>query len=295
MVQHNVSSRTHERILRGSAAFATMHGKEKVVAPVLFRELALPVSVCSGIDTDALGTFTGETPRAGSARGAALEKARLALDAEPSATYGIGSEGSFGPHASTPFITAGCETIVLLSRDGDLVVFGSDVTTETNCAEEIVTTFAGALDVAQHFGFPSHGAVVMGVRHGRVEPEAGSIKGIRSIAALEEAVTKTVAHCGAACVSSDMRAHMNPTRMRSIERAAMDLARSAQSRCPECRNPGYGPTDRVAGLPCIDCGEPTDLVLRIVYSCVRCTRREERPRPDGRSGANPGECDRCNP
>ena len=147
-----LSSRTQRRVFIGTVAFATMRGKEEaIIAPVLLRELGLPVYVCSGIDTDLLGTFTGETQRIGSARDAALAKARLALHAEPGSTYGVGSESSFGPHPSMPFITAGCEIVVLLSRDDEFVLFGTDVTSEMKCAEVKVTTTACALEVAQQF------------------------------------------------------------------------------------------------------------------------------------------------
>ena len=42
-----------------------MHGKERVIAPVLFERLGLRVEVAKGIDTDQLGTFAGEIPRVG--------------------------------------------------------------------------------------------------------------------------------------------------------------------------------------------------------------------------------------
>lgn len=81
----------------GWASFGTMHGKERVVAPMLLDHLELEVRVADNIDTDAPGTFTPERARLGSARAGAPAKARLALDSSPGAAYGIGSEGSFVP------------------------------------------------------------------------------------------------------------------------------------------------------------------------------------------------------
>jgi hypothetical protein len=42
------------------AVLATIHGKERAFGPALHTALGLHVRVSPGIDTDALGTFTGE-------------------------------------------------------------------------------------------------------------------------------------------------------------------------------------------------------------------------------------------
>ncbi len=44
-------------------AFATMHEKERAVASVRHAHLDADLVVPAGVDTDALGTFTSETPR----------------------------------------------------------------------------------------------------------------------------------------------------------------------------------------------------------------------------------------
>lgn len=64
-----------------------------------------------------------------------------------------------------------------------------------------------------------------------------------------------------------MRAHRNPTRMAAIERATNDLVRRFHSRCPECDYPGFDLTERVPGLPCAWCGEPTRVVMTDVLAC----------------------------
>ena len=46
----------------GRAVLATMHGKEAAIAPVLLERLGLAVSTAPDLDSDALGTFTGEIP-----------------------------------------------------------------------------------------------------------------------------------------------------------------------------------------------------------------------------------------
>ena len=47
------------------AVLATMHGKERAIAPVLARFLGLKVEVAPGLDTDAFGTFSREAARTG--------------------------------------------------------------------------------------------------------------------------------------------------------------------------------------------------------------------------------------
>ena len=282
-------------VFAGTAAIATMHRKERVIGPILANGLHVHVAVAPDIDTDTLGTFTGETVRRGSAQDAAIAKARLALRHAPDSRYGIGSEGSFGPHPLMPFMTSGREIVALLSRDEDVLVTGYDLTTETNCAEVVVPTTNEALEAAFRFGFPTHGAVVTGVLDGRPFLRAGMTKGIVSIDAFRDAVARMLADCGAACVQSDMRAHLNPTRMRAIERATHDLVRRATARCPDCHHPGYDVVEHVPGLPCDDCGEPSDVALAVVYGCARCQQRVERPRSDGLTSVPAADCGFCNP
>jgi hypothetical protein len=43
------------------AILATMHAKEKVIAPIDERFLGLRLEVSTGVDTDAFGTFSRDT------------------------------------------------------------------------------------------------------------------------------------------------------------------------------------------------------------------------------------------
>lgn len=51
---------------RVEAILATMHGKERVIAPLLERELGLKVRVTTGLDTAQFETFSREIERKGS-------------------------------------------------------------------------------------------------------------------------------------------------------------------------------------------------------------------------------------
>jgi hypothetical protein len=63
-------------------------------------------------------------------------------------------------------------------------------------------------------------------------------------------------------IETDMRAHVNPTRMTEIGRLAATLAKRIATPCPSCAAPGFGIVRREAGLPCADCETPTTLVTR---------------------------------
>ena len=103
------------------AVLATMHGKEAAIVPAFQERLELTVEIPSAIDTDALGTFTGEIPREGTIRKAAVAKARLGM-AATGLSIGIASEGSYGPHPHVPFIPGGVEFMVLVDDGHGIVV-----------------------------------------------------------------------------------------------------------------------------------------------------------------------------
>ncbi len=58
----------------------TRHGKERVMAPTLESALGCRIEVVDGFDTDQLGTFTREIPRAGTQLEAARRKARIGME-----------------------------------------------------------------------------------------------------------------------------------------------------------------------------------------------------------------------
>lgn len=272
-----------------------MHRKEQVIAPILKEALGLRVEVLQSVDTDRFGTFTREVPRPGTQHATARLKAQAALTAVPEADYGLASEGSFGPHPWLPWVAGGRELIVLVGRDGGLEVVGADLTAETNHRSRLVGSVVDALPFAQDIGFPTHAVVVIGVRNGEPDVTNGLSKGLMTTEALEAAVRVVLERDGAAHLESDMRAHVNPTRMQAIGRAAQDLARLALSGCPSCGRPGFDVVERLRGLPCAECGLPTRRVRIDIAGCTGCGFHEERLPATGTAPASPGECNICNP
>jgi len=280
-------------LARRVCALGTKHGKERVLGPALESALGIRVDLVDDLDTDRFGTFTREIARRGTALETAQRKARAAMDAHPGASLGLASEGSFGPHPYIPFVAGGAE-LVLLVDDTGLELTGMDVTVKTNYASTCVTSFDEVKPFADRASFPTHGLIVMAAPHENPEPALGVIKGLVEWNDLEHAVEQTLRRHGRAWLETDMRAHLNPTRMRSIERAAQALVRAAQSLCPSCSRPGYVPVERLRGLPCAECGEPTGKARAEVFCCVACGRREERPL-EGAATATAFECPCCNP
>ena len=269
----------------------TRHGKQRALARPFRAGLGaeLFLSTC---DTDQLGTFSGEVPRPADALSTCRRKAELGMAAS-GLSYGLASEGSFGPHPALPLLTAGVELLLFIDREHQLEVVEQRLELRTNFSRFRLEPGADPQAWLQRIGFPRHAVIV----RPEADPPNPCLKGIQSTEALQQAIS----HCRAAgageplVLETDMRAHLNPTRMASIRRLGFQLARRLASSCPACHAPGWGRTGTKPGLPCSWCGTPTELTRSEVWGCVACDHTEERPRADGRREADPGHCPYCNP
>ncbi len=276
-----------------SAILGTQHGKEAVIAPRLASALGLQVELLHAFDTDRFGTFTGEVARVRNARDTVRAKALAALAEAPHGAFGVASEGSFGPHPEIPFVSCGLELVMLTTRDGVVELIGTDLTLETNFASIDVRTVDEVAAFAQRARFPSHALIVEACAT-HISAGASITKGIREWSELERAVSRLLARDGCATVETDMRAHLNPTRMQSIARAADSLVRAALSRCPRCEAPGFVVTGVKRGLPCEACARPTQRPLAEILVCGKCAHSATRVMV-GPTAAPAGQCDWCNP
>jgi hypothetical protein len=276
------------------AALATMHRKERAIAPALGDLVGLQVVVPPGLDTDRLGTFTGETPRTGTIKEAAIAKARLGMDAAR-LPLGLASEGAYGPHPQIPFIAAGVELLVLVDDTRGLIVKEHIIEEAPHYNHAVVDAGDDLAEFLARVGFPETGLIV---RPNERDPLLASIrKGIRDHDALRDAIREAAREAvdGKAFIQTDMRAHVNPRRMATLTRLAERFAARLARLCPDCAAPGYGMIDVESGLPCAVCGAPSGLVRFEVFGCGACDRRERRPRADGLEAADPRHCHLCNP
>ena len=266
------------------AVIASKHGKERALYAPLREELGLFPEVLL-LETDRFGTFTGEVPRAGSQLDALRAKLREAADATPYDAVIVASEGSFFPDPAFAHATLNRELVALYDPQREIEIVGSAVGPARHVGAFDVAT-ADDLDAAlARLGVPAHGIVVFdGARH---------YKGVRDRAALLRLVADCRSRGANVRIESDLRAHMHPTRMEQITAAALDAAKRARSRCPHCSRPGYWRTDFIAGLPCSTCGEATSRTRSEVWSCIGCSKREERASII--ASADPADCTTCNP
>ena len=271
-------------------ALLTQHGKERVIAAVLEPALGCRVERVAGYDTDLLGTFTRDIPRAGTQLKAARKKARLGMELA-GLPLGLASEGSFGPDPFTGMFPWNVEFLIWIDDGLGIEVVGI-AEGKSNSAHVLTASWEAAEAFARSAGFPEHHLVVR-PEH---ENDPRLRKGIADWADLQAAFAWALDQSESRCVfiETDMRAHANPTRMDNIRLAAEELARKLCSPCPACGTPGFWIVERLAGLPCEDCGEPTRETRAEVHGCLKCAHRITHERTD-RQSADPGRCDYCNP
>lgn len=271
---------------------ATMHEKERVIAPLLEKNLGVEVVVPKDFNSDKFGTFTREIKRAGNQLEAARAKAHAAI-ASVDAELGVASEGSFGAHPSIPFIQSNLELLLFVDKRNGYEIRGHHRTSETNIDGLYVTTVREALDFAEKVGFPEHGVIVRKSESGRF----GIHKNIQTEDVLKETVTKMLGgmFTKRVFIESDMRAHRNPTRMKAIKKATEDLIQNITSLCPKCQAPGFVVVDFEKGLPCALCRIPTDLPLNDTYQCNVCSHEENKRVTKYGEASDPQYCGYCNP
>jgi hypothetical protein len=285
--------------------FATQHQKERVVRIPFAVKLGAVVVAWRGFDTDSLGTFTGEVDRPGSPREMAVRKALEAARSAPNGC-GIGSEGSVGPDPRVPFLTSNEEFLAFVDTGRQITVVESLVHYRPVYHSIVVGPNDDISQFLQTAKFGSHGVTLTatvagserkGILRRRPQPALRVVKGLRCLEELEAARRDlhTIASDGTLRLSSDFRAHENPTRMRVIGRVARVLAIRLASPCPSCRAPGFGVVGWEAGLPCRVCGSASEVASHAIYGCEACSHRELRPRPDGKREIDPSACAFCNP
>ncbi|MBS0536389.1 MAG: hypothetical protein JSR72_20245 [Proteobacteria bacterium] len=277
-----------------TAVVATMHGKEKAIGPSFCSRLGMTTLVPEMFDTDLLGTFTGEIPRFGSMEDAVIAKARAAIRITGHA-LSIASEGSYGPHPQIPFIAAGIELMVFVDDERGIVIKESLIDEAPVFAHVTARDGEDISAFLAQVGFPDHALIASPNKPGLIRPRFH--KGLNTKGALTAAMASSCAEStdGRVLVQTDMRAHMNPTRMQALEKLAGRLVERIACTCPSCRSPGFGVVGVEKGLPCEYCGGPSVLVRQDILGCVNCAHKETRARKDGMTTAEQRFCTECNP
>lgn len=269
--------------------FATMHAKEKIVSGIMEEAFGLSVKVAP-IDTDALGTFSGETERPADALSTArmkIEHARQVVDGD----LFLASEGSFGPHPAYGIIPCNEEWLVLTDTRHSFEICVHGLHLETNFGQRRVTDETALLEFADSSGFPQHGLLLRGGEGKTAEFR----KGLQQRSALLSAFRDLQERFEVITVETDMRAMMNPTRQQNIYKTALDLISRMKSYCPSCGIPGWAISSYQSGLPCGWCSLPTRSSLFATYACVSCAHTQQKKFPHQKETEDPMYCDHCNP
>ncbi len=280
----------HNYLKGAHFSVATMHGKEQVVAPLFKKEFDAVAQVPAQIDTDSLGTFSGEIEREGDMISVARKKCLMAMDML-NLDVGVANEGSFGPHPEWGFIPAATECVVFIDRKNALEIHETLLTTETNFSGKYIEKKTELNDFAQSAGFPSHALILKNSR----ENFTFIHKGLDEEIQIQRYFQLLQKQFGKVFVETDMRAMHNPTRMKMIARCTQKLIEKIKCTCPKCNQPGFGVVDVIAGLPCRLCTIPTRTVLAHLLLCDGCGFRDEKMFPENKQFEDPMLCDNCNP
>ena len=281
----NAHPYVHKRI-----ALTTKHDKLRLIKPAFDEYVGCELFEVN-LDTDQLGTFTGEIERHTPPRETAIQKARLGMK-ETGLLLGIASEGSVGPDPLVPFIHSNIEHLVLVDDEKGIVIsethrsFDITAATITAAPGQNLTSFLEKAD------FPNHALIV----RPNTQIKSNCIKGVNNLEQLLEAIaiSSKLSPNGFVVIESDLRAMHSPSRQKNIEEVAKLLANRVSQICPNCQMPGWGRVGYEKGLYCSECElENPDAIRQEKLGCVKCDHVEL-----GKviaSVLDPAQCNFCNP
>ena len=251
-----------------TAALPTLHGKEMVFAPAFKSALEIEV-VPVEVNTDLLGTFSGEIERVDDPRTTSIKKTELAH----SAGYGpylLASEGSIGNHPTIPLLVSDTELAIFRDVEKNLIIEAIHVSLDIKAHRIEISPHGNIDDFLAKADFPNHGLIVKGKDLSQSPP----IKGIRNEEALDDALRIIAKTSPIIVIENDFRAHQSPSRMANIAQVAEKLAARVAHLCPACGCPGFGAVDVERGLHCAEChGFNPEALHREMYGCYRCPER----------------------
>ncbi|NDF12569.1 MAG: hypothetical protein EB060_07160 [Proteobacteria bacterium] len=272
----------------------TKHAKSLAVAAPFLDILGAGVLEYQ-LNTDIMGTFSGEVERDGSPMECARRKCLWAFQMlGDKVEYCLGSEGSFGPHPQIPFLPCDQEILYFIDRKRGFELHMTHVSEKTNYHMQAVTSMKELRSFAEAAQFPSHALIL---RPNDRETQTPIYKDLDTWPALKDAFKKAKdrSHAGTVWAETDMRAQYNPSRMAVIGELATQLAKRLATDCPKCSAPGWGKIRSENGLRCEYCDQPTKMVAFEIYGCTRCDHQEKQSRADGLKAAPQMHCSACNP
>lgn len=272
--------------------FATNHEKAQAARQTFARILNATIEELA-IDSDRMGTFSGEVERPGTMLDALRGKVCLAREVSTS-RFVLVSEGSFGSVGGLGFAAHGIEMLMVHDAMSGVEVLEQYISWDTNYASGTLVTEEDLRRFLERISFGSHALVLypQGVSPSR-SVYKGIVTEVDAYNAFHEC--KHLSPSKSVVAMSDMRAHLNPTRMRAISKCCELLAHRLATTCKVCSSGGFGLVSTIPGLVCRSCGMSTQRAMAERHACVVCNHAEERPRADGITEADPSDCEFCNP
>ena len=261
---------------------SSKHLKEQILQP-LFEPFSVELFVPFGFDTDKFGTFCGTTPRIEGPRQTVKEKC-LAGMAYANQRQGLASEGSFGPHPASPFLSVNEEWLVYIDLDQNLEIYGHSVSMDL-CHQQLDFRSLQLTDFLTSIQFGGQGLVLKDANNGEV-----IAKGLTK----EEELLPLLQKHPKWVLETDLRAHMNPKRQQTIAAAGKDLIQRMQSSCPNCAAPDFSVVERSGQLLCSWCKQATNTHVYLNYRCAHCQHQTIEKRKD-LLAEDPQYCPHCNP
>ena len=203
--------------------------------PLLETHLGVVCFTNENLDTDKLGTFSGEVERESDPITTARRKCLLAMELS-NCDLGIASEGSFGPHPSIFFVSADEEFLIFIDKKNNLEIIVRELSLETNFNGKEITTEKDLLVFSDLAKFPTHGLILRKSKN----DNNNITKGITNLEQLKKTFNLLRDKFNMVYVETDMRAMYNPSRMTVIENATKKLVEKINSYCPQCNTPGFG-------------------------------------------------------
>ena len=266
---------------------ATKHGKDVFLGAVFGPHWGLHVEAAY-VDTDLLGTFSGEVPRAGDVRTTLQAKVQMLLEVVPDAEIVIATEGSFGPDPVLGWVPLHEEVLLWSWPRQGKELWVAHRSHDTNFSSSDSAEWTEVRRWAERVGFPwAH--LILRDTQGQIVA-----KGISDTAEFER-LWRAAAEGGAPRVETDMRADRNPKRREVLHALAHKTLETFQALCPNCRFPGFVARPAEPGAPCSACGSATRRPRLLKAECTECGQVEVRDSDDQLNGVDPAYCDRCNP
>ena len=269
------------------AFVATKHGKDAVLKSVFGTQWGLSLEAAL-VDTDLLGTFSGEVPRAGDVRSTLRAKVSMAFAVHPDADFVLATEGSFGPDPALGWLPLHEEVLLWSWPQQGKELWVAYRSHDTNFSQTNASEWTEVQKWALRVGFPTAHLILRDAQ-GQVVA-----KGISDPTEFER-MWRAAAEGGAPRVETDMRADRNPKRQEALRALAIKVVEAFEALCPNCRFPGFVARPAEPGAPCSACGSATRRPRLLKAICTECEQVEVRDSEDQLMGVDPAYCDRCNP